>query len=54
MLWDWQSTYFEAEQGNPNGGGFSSPQSDVPADTSDFQGAPAGGGGGGGEDDIPF
>ena len=28
--------------------------SDVPADTSDFEGAPAGGGGGGGEDDIPF
>ncbi|MFG2526000.1 hypothetical protein [Streptomyces sp. NPDC048527] len=21
MLWDWQATYFEAEQGNPNGGG---------------------------------
>ncbi|MGW2067318.1 hypothetical protein ACWCPK_02655 [Streptomyces sp. NPDC001953] len=21
MLWDWQSTYFEAEQDNPNGGG---------------------------------
>ncbi|MEV0976550.1 hypothetical protein [Streptomyces sp. NPDC049915] len=21
MLWDWQCTYFEAEQGNPNGGG---------------------------------
>ena len=29
------------------------PQSDVPADTSDFEGAPAGGGGGS-EDDIPF
>lgn len=44
--------------GNGNGGdnGFSSPSSDVPADTSDFEGAPAGGGGGGGgaEDDIPF
>ena len=36
-----------------NGGGFS-PQADVPADTSDFAGAPSGGGGGGGEDDIPF
>jgi single-strand DNA-binding protein len=37
-------------------GGFS-PSSDVPADTSDFEGAAAGGGGGGGggsEDDIPF
>jgi single-strand DNA-binding protein len=38
-------------QGNGNGGGFT-PQSDVPADTSDFQGA--GVGGGGQEDDIPF
>jgi single-strand DNA-binding protein len=36
-----------------NGGGFT-PSSDVPADTSDFEGAPAGGGGGGSEDDIPF
>jgi single-strand DNA-binding protein len=33
-----------------NGNGFS-PQSDVPADTSDFQGASVGGGS---EDDIPF
>lgn len=41
-----------APQGG-NGGGFS-PPSDVPADTSDFEGAPAGGGGGGQEDDIPF
>ncbi len=41
--------------GNGGGGGFT-PTSDVPADTSDFEGAPAGGGGGGGssEDDIPF
>jgi single-strand DNA-binding protein len=42
--------------GNGGGGGFS-PSSDVPADTSDFEGAAAGGGGGGGggsEDDIPF
>jgi len=38
-------------QGNGNGGGFT-PQSDVPADTSDFSGA--GVGGGGQEDDIPF
>ena len=36
-----------------NGGGFS-PSSDVPADTSDFEGAAAGSGGGGSEDDIPF
>jgi single-strand DNA-binding protein len=41
--------------GNGNGGGFT-PTSDVPADTSDFEGAAAGaaGGGGGSEDDIPF
>ena len=39
-------------QGNGNGGGFT-PQSDVPADTSDFQGAGVGGGGSS-EDDIPF
>jgi single-strand DNA-binding protein len=38
--------------GNGNGGGFS-PQSDVPADTSDFEGAAASSGGGS-EDDIPF
>jgi len=38
--------------GNGNGGGFAPPQSDVPADTSDFEGAAAGSGGG--EDDIPF
>jgi len=38
--------------GNGNGGGFS-PQSDVPADTSDFEGAAASSGAGG-EDDIPF
>ena len=39
--------------GNANGG-FSSPQSDVPADMSDFDSAPAGGGGSSSEDDIPF
>ena len=39
--------------GNGNGGGFA-PTSDVPADTSDFEGAAAPAGGGGGEDDIPF
>jgi single-strand DNA-binding protein len=37
--------------GNGNGGGFT-PRSDVPADTSDFEGAAAGGGSS--EDDIPF
>ncbi|HEU5252900.1 MAG TPA: single-stranded DNA-binding protein [Solirubrobacterales bacterium] len=39
--------------GNGNGGGFSPPQSDVPADQSDFEPAPTSGGGGQ-EDDIPF
>jgi len=38
--------------GNGNGGGFT-PTSDVPADTSDFEGAAAPSAGGG-EDDIPF
>jgi single-strand DNA-binding protein len=38
--------------GNGNGGGFT-PQSDTPADPSDFDAAPAGAGGGG-DDDIPF
>jgi single-strand DNA-binding protein len=37
---------------NGNGGGFAPPQSDVPADTSDFDTAPVGSGGS--EDDIPF
>ena len=39
--------------GNANGGGGDgfTPSSDVPADTSDFEGAAAGGGS---EDDIPF
>jgi single-strand DNA-binding protein len=42
--------------GGGNGGGGFTPTSDVPADTSDFEGAAAGAGGGGGgsEDDIPF
>jgi single-strand DNA-binding protein len=35
-----------------NGGAGFTPSSDVPADTSDFEGAAAGGGGG--DDDIPF
>ncbi len=39
--------------GNGNGNGFS-PSSDVPADTSDFEGAAAPSGGGGADDDIPF
>lgn len=40
--------------GGGGGGGFASPQSDVPADVSDFESAPAGGGGAPVEDDIPF
>ena len=40
--------------GGGNGNGGFSPSSDVPADTSDFEGAAAGAGGGGGDDDIPF
>jgi single-strand DNA-binding protein len=39
------------ENGGQNGGRFA-PQSDVPADTADFQTAPAGGGSA--DDDIPF
>jgi single-strand DNA-binding protein len=40
--------------GNGNGGGGFTPQSDTPADPSDFDAAPAGAGGGGSDDDIPF
>ena len=40
--------------GGGNGGGFSPPQSDVPADMSDFGGAPAGAASSASEDDIPF
>jgi len=39
--------------GGGNGNGFT-PQSDTPADTSDYEGAPAAAGAGGGDDDIPF
>ncbi len=39
--------------GGENGNGFT-PRSDTPANTSDYDAAPAGGGGGGGDDDIPF
>jgi single-strand DNA-binding protein len=37
-----------------NGGGRFTPQSDVPADTGDFQMAPASGGRSSSDDDIPF
>jgi single-strand DNA-binding protein len=39
--------------GGGNKNGFT-PSSDVPADTSDYESAPAGGGGGKDEEDIPF
>jgi single-strand DNA-binding protein len=41
------------QNGASQGGGFT-PSSDVPADTSDFEGAAAPAAGGGGDDDIPF
>jgi single-strand DNA-binding protein len=41
------------DAGNGGSGRFT-PQSDVPADTSDYQMAPAGGSGGAESDDIPF
>jgi single-strand DNA-binding protein len=50
--------FLGSRDGGGGGGNGFSPQSDTPADTSDYQGAPAGaaagGGGGGGDDDIPF
>jgi len=52
--------FLGSREGADNGGSSRfTPQSDVPADTADFQAAPAAGGGGGGEaapadDDIPF
>jgi single-strand DNA-binding protein len=43
--------FLGSREGSENGGRFT-PQSDVPADTGDFQAAPAGTGGS--DDDIPF
>ncbi len=43
--------FLGSRESNENGGRFT-PQSDVPADTGDFQTAPAGAGGS--DDDIPF
>jgi single-strand DNA-binding protein len=43
--------FLGSREGSENGGRFT-PQSDVPADTGDFQAAPAGAGGS--DDDIPF
>ena len=46
--------FLGSRDGASNGNGFA-PSSDVPADTTDFAGAPAGGASAGGaEDDIPF
>jgi single-strand DNA-binding protein len=43
------------QNGGTGGGGGFAPGGDVPADTSDFEGATVGGGNGGdGDDDIPF
>ena len=42
--------FLGSREGGENGGRFT-PQSDVPADTADFETAPAGGGS---DDDIPF
>ena len=44
--------FLGSREGGENGGRFT-PQSDVPADTGDFQAAPAGAGGSA-DDDIPF
>jgi len=43
--------FLGSREGGENGGRFT-PQSDVPADTGDFESAPAGAGGS--DDDIPF
>jgi single-strand DNA-binding protein len=45
--------FLGSRDGAANGNGFTAPQSDVPADTSDFETADVGGGGGS-DDDIPF
>ena len=46
------SVQFLGSRDNAENGGRFTPQSDVPADTADFQSAPSGGGSG--DDDIPF
>jgi single-strand DNA-binding protein len=45
--------FLGSRDGGENGGRFT-PQSDVPADTADFQPTPAASPGGGADDDIPF
>lgn len=48
--------FLGSRDGSGGGNNGFTPNSDVPADTSDYEGAPAGGGSGSGsgEDDIPF
>ena len=46
------SVQFLGSRDSAENGGRFTPQSDVPADTADFQSAPSGGGSG--DDDIPF
>jgi single-strand DNA-binding protein len=46
------SVQFLGSRDSAENGGRFTPQSDVPADTADFQSAPSGGGAG--DDDIPF
>ncbi len=50
-IWADSVQFLGSRDAAENGGRFT-PQSDVPADTGDFQPAPAGGGGS--DDDIPF
>jgi single-strand DNA-binding protein len=45
--------FLGSREGGENGGRFT-PQSDVPADTGDFQAAPVGSGSSAADDDIPF
>ncbi len=45
--------FLGSREGGENGGRFT-PQSDVPADTGDFQQAPVGAGSSAADDDIPF
>ena len=46
--------FLGSRDGNAQGGNGFTPESDVPADTSDFEGAGVGGSSSGTDDDIPF
>ena len=50
---DWREWEAKDGGGNGNGNNGFTPQADTPADTSDYDAAPAGAGGGA-DDDIPF